>query len=356
MKSPVFLIRASHDEGPERIEKKLKRLLTDAGFDSLIPEKGLVAVKTHFGEKKSVTHIPPHFFKPISARIKQAGGRPFLTETSTLYKGSRSDALCHTLHALDHGFSVENTGMPIVMADGLKGEWESEVALPKRPDKKVKVAGMITRIHALVCVSHPTGHIALGYGGAIKNLGMGLSSRKGKLTMHSSIKPSIDSERCTGCKHCMNWCPENAITLNGYTVVIDESKCIGCGECLTECRFDAVRYNWEMDKTEIQKLTAEHAVGVTNGKPCFYINYAIRFTKDCDCYGTAKEAILKDIGIFASQDPVAIDEACITLLEAQAGKPLCDITYPDRDVRIQTRYGEAIGLGSRDYELIEVAL
>lgn len=351
MNSQVFLCGTTNNEAPELVEKKLKKLLTAAGFEKGLPEKGLVAVKTHFGEKNSVTHVPPRFFRPLAARIKQAGALPFFTETSTLYRGNRSNAADHLLHAAAHGFTPENTGMPVIMADGLKGEWEYGVEIP---GKQVMVAGLMARVHAVVCVSHPTGHVAMGYGGAIKNLGMGLASRKGKLTMHSSVKPSVARDRCTGCGHCIPWCPEAAIAMREDAAEIDAAKCIGCGECLAECRFDAIPYNWEMDKTEIQKMTAEHALGAIKGKPCFYINYLINFTKDCDCFGTAKTRVTDDIGLLASTDPVAVDEASITLIEKNHGAPLDTLTYQGLDPRIQTRHGEAIGLGSTQYELVAV--
>jgi uncharacterized Fe-S center protein len=350
----IYFSPVGNDEPGDRIVRKLKDLLNAADFDANIADRDFAAVKTHFGEKNSVTHVPPWFFKPIAGRIRQRGGRPFLTETSTLYKGQRSDAVVHLLHAHAHGFTPENTDMPVLMADGLYGDIETEVEINGVHDRKVAVAGLLAKVQALICVTHPTGHIGMCFGGALKNLGMGLSSRKGKLAQHSSVKPSIDSEKCTACFTCMDWCPEDAIEEAGDAVRILEEKCIGCGECLTTCRFDAVRFNWEMDKTRIQELSAEHALGVVKGKKTFFINYLINFTKDCDCFGTAKERIIDDIGILASADPVAIDEASMRLIEEKSGRALSDLTHAGLDPRVQTRHGEKIGLGSRKFELVRL--
>jgi uncharacterized protein len=350
MASRVFFAPLPDRATAEEIDAKLKDLLDAAEFEKHLPERDYVAVKTHFGEGDSVTHVPPRFFKPLAARIRGAGAVPFLTETSTLYKGRRGDAVAHMMLAHEHGYTIEATGMPVIMADGLKGDFEHEVEIA--PGRKVAVAGMLRRIDAIVCVSHPTGHVALGYGGALKNLGMGLSSRKGKLVQHSSVKPQVDAKKCTGCGRCAKWCPAGCIAVSRKKAHIDWEKCIGCGECLVECRFDAILYNWEMDKTKIQEYTAEHAYGVIKDKQCFFINWARNFTKDCDCFGTVKKPVVPDLGLLASADPVALDEACITLIEERNGRPLTDFTYPGLDPRIQTRHGEAIGMGTRRYELV----
>lgn len=353
MPAKVFFAPVESKTPPDKIERRLKDLLNAADFDRYIVGQDYTAVKTHFGEKNSITHVPPRFFKTLTARIKQAGGRPFLIETSTLYKGNRSDALAHTELALNHGFTPENTGMVVIMGDGLKGDYETEVTVGKNDEIKVNVAGLLRKINCLVAVSHPTGHVAMGFGGTLKNLGMGLSSRKGKMVQHSSVKPSIQPDKCTGCGHCLRWCPEDAITLENSKAKINNETCIGCGECLTECRYDAVLYNWGMDNSRIQELCTEHAMGVVKGKSCFYINYLINFTQDCDCFGTAKTPVISDIGLLASEDPVAVDEAAITLIETRNQKPLSEIAYPDIDPRVQTQHGEKIGLGSRNHQLVE---
>jgi len=348
MKSKVFFLKtANHKSALAGISTLFKAIKAS----ELVGNNDFVAVKTHFGEKNSVTHIPPQFVGEVGRLIKKDGGVPFLTETSTLYKGNRSDAVVHTLHAHAHGFTPAKTGMPVIMADGLKGDYEYEVSLPT--GTKVMVAGLLKKITALVAVSHPTGHIAMGFGGAIKNLGMGLSSRKGKLVQHSSVKPSVATAKCTGCGRCITWCPEDAIEMTPKKkAFILEKKCIGCGECLTECRFDAVLYNWEMDNTRIQELTAEHAYGVVLGKKGLYINYLLNFTKDCDCFGTKKKPLIKNIGLLVSTDPVALDAATIDLIEEEAGMSLEKLAHEGIDPRVQIRHAEKIGLGSSQYEIV----
>ncbi|MFH0879320.1 MAG: DUF362 domain-containing protein [Lentisphaerota bacterium] len=350
MRSKVFFAPLPDKAPADQIERNLAELLTAAEFEKHVPRQDYVAVKTHFGEGDNITHVPPRFFKPLSERIRKAGAHPFLTETSTLYKGRRGDAVAHLLLAHEHGYTIEATGMPIIMSDGLKGDYEYDVEIGG--GLKVAVAGLLRKINALVCVSHPTGHIALGFGGTLKNLGMGLSSRKGKLVQHSSVKPQVNQETCTGCGRCIKWCPVNCITLTEKKARIDDRLCIGCGECLVECSYDAILYNWEMDKDQIQKSTAEHACGVVKDKQCFYINYALNFTRDCDCFGTVKTPVVPDLGLFASTDPVAIDEACIAMLEQRSGKPLADLAYPELEPRIQIRHAEKLGMGSSQYELI----
>ena len=351
MSAKVFFIPASRQDGPEKIVRKLKNLLTASEFDSSITDQDFIAVKTHFGERKNTTHIPPWFFKPLAARIRQQGGRPFLTETSTLYVGQRSDAVAHLLHAHEHGFSPDVTGMPIIMADGLVGGEEITVPISGELQKEVKIASLCGRIQGLVCVSHPTGHIAIGFGGALKNLGMGLSSRKGKMAQHSSVKPVVQENKCIACGVCLRWCPADAITL-GEKANIHHEKCLGCGECLTVCRFGAIAFSWAMEGAVLQKNIAEHALGAVAGKKCFHINYLIDYTKDCDCMGHDQKPLVADIGLFASTDPVALDLACIHAIEKQGGK-IIELGYPI-DPMIQITHAAKIGLGSLEYEIVTV--
>jgi uncharacterized Fe-S center protein len=355
MSSEVFFSPLPHKSGLDRIIRALKNLLNAVDFDSFIPENGFVGVKTHFGEKGNKTHIPPGFFKPIAARIKQCGGLSFFTETSTLYKGKRTDSVRHLLHAHEHGFTPEATGMPIIMADGIKGEYEVRVPIDKEMYSQVNIAGHVNRMDALVCCSHPTGHIAIGFGGAIKNLGMGLSGRKGKLVQHSAIKPYIVNDKCTQCGNCIRWCPEEAISINSDNITeINEKICAGCGECLVECSRDAVKFNWAQDQVEMQKMVAEHALGVCKSTDIIYINYLMNFTKDCDCMGYSQKRLCEDIGIVISYDPVAIDQASIDIIQKHAQCTLQDLTGSLIDQNVQLTHGEKIGIGSRKYTLTTI--
>ncbi|MFQ3621727.1 MAG: DUF362 domain-containing protein, partial [Spirochaetales bacterium] len=228
----------------EQRVKGTRKLLEVAGFDSILSKKDKVAVKTHVGEKKNTTHVAPQIVKVVVERIKRIGASPFLTETSTLYKGERSNAIDHLNHAYVHGFGYDKVGAPFIMADGLYGNSEVEVEIPGKIFSKVLIARDAVFSDALVVISHPTGHIGEGLGACIKNIGMGLASRKGKLRMHSTMKPAVKKEACTLCRQCIFWCPEDAIIEQEGKAFIIKEKCIGCGECLAVCRFDAVEYNW----------------------------------------------------------------------------------------------------------------
>jgi len=353
MKEQVFFIPATADENLETIHQKIIRLFERANLENCFEAEEFIAIKTHFGEDGNTTHIPANYFAPLINKLKDLGGKPFLTDTCVLYASERSDAVKHLHLAEKHGFTLEQTGAPIVIADGLRGSNETKVKIPGVLFNEVSIATEAVAANSMIVTTHVTGHIASGIGGAIKNIGMGLASRKGKLRQHSSVKPSIDCTKCTGCGACLLWCPEGAITMNGDVAVINSKKCIGCGECLTVCRFDAVRYNWQTSSGDLQKRMTEHALGAIKnkkGKTC-YFNFLINITKDCDCFNVKQTPMMKDIGILVSKDPVAIDKASLDLVKQHAGKSLENMSYPALDPLVQLKHGEKIGLGTMDYEL-----
>ncbi len=358
MKPKVYFIPASASESLDSIHKKLLVLYQQANFDVCFEPKDLVAIKIHFGEDGNITHIPANYLKSIINELKKKKTRPFFTDTCVLYRGKRSDAINHLLLAESHGFSQNKVGIPVIIADGLRGSNEIEVKIPGKLFNKVSIAADAMTANAMLVMTHVTGHMASGIGGTIKNLGMGLASRKGKLRQHSSMKPRIEIAKCTGCGQCIIWCPENAITMNGNVAVINEKICIGCGECLTVCHFDAVKYNWKTSNVNLQKKMAEHALGAVIQKKdkvgCF--NFLINITKDCDCLSGIQKPVIKDIGILASKDPVAIDKASLDLVEQYSGKSLVSQSYQSVDPAAQLVHGEAIGLGKIDYELINTDL
>jgi uncharacterized Fe-S center protein len=292
--------------------------------------------------------------KMIGDMIKEKGGYPFLTETQTLYKGRRTNAVIHLAHAQNQGFGYDQTGMPIIMADGLYGDEEVEVPVRGKLYQEVKIASLIAKMQGLIVVSHFTGHLATGFGACIKNMGMGCSSRKGKMIQHSTAKPKVKKKACTRCGMCVKWCPAEAVSLTEKTAVIDSSKCIGCGQCLAVCRFDAVAFNWGATYEDLQKKVVEHAWGVANaaGDKVLYINFLTRISKDCDCLSDY-EQIVPDIGILVSGDPVAIDTASLDLVEKVSGKRLPDMAF-NIPYRVQIEYAREIGFGSPEYELVEI--
>jgi len=286
--------------------------------------------------------------------VKAKGGRPFLTETATLYKSPRSNAVDHMKLAYERGFTHEVTGMPIIMADGLMGNEEVAVTIPGQIYQKVHIAALVVKVQGLVLVSHFTGHLATGFGAALKNLGMGCASRRGKMVQHSTAKPSIRIKMCTGCGECVTWCPENAISIVDGKAKIKRKRCIGCCECLAMCRFDAVGYNWSETYENLQKKVVEHAMGVLEGKKGkgIYINFLTRVSKDCDCLGRF-EKIVPDIGVLMAFDPVALDAASLDLVEEISGRRLSTMSY-DIPCRVQIDYAKEIGFGQSEYELVEI--
>lgn len=349
----VFFIEAVENESDDQLCNRLSAVLQNENLFSWIADRDITAVKTHFGESQKVGYARPLYLKMLGESIKAHGGVPFLTETSTLYKGNRSDAISHISHAHAQGFNVGTTGMPIIMADGLFGDEEHVVPINGEIATSVHIAALFAKCNGLVMVSHFTGHLAAGFGATLKNLGMGCASRKGKMAQHSTAKPTIDEEKCTGCGICGKWCPEDAITLRDDLAMIDDKKCIGCGECLAMCRFDSVKYNWGATYEDLQKKVVEHAMGVCSlfpGKSLF-INVLTRISKDCDCMGHTYEQIVPDIGILVSRDPVALDAASLDLVEQRAGKTLSQLAY-DIPYRFQLDYARKLQFGTVDYTLI----
>lgn len=336
----------------------MNRIYEAAGLDTVVADKDFVAIKTHVGEKLNTTHIKPELIRALVENVKRKGGLPFLTETSTLYRCERENAIKHIMHAHRQGFGIENIGAPFIMADGLAGNTEYEVEINGILHKSVKIAREISSADALIVVSHPTGHIAAGMGACIKNLGMGLASRMGKLRQHSAMLPEIAAAKCQLCHKCIAWCPQGAIHENEGKAYITPEKCVGCGECLVMCKFDAVKFDWGAESGHMQKSMAEHAYGVVKDKQqarkCCYINVLVDMTHDCDCEAACQEKLIRDIGILASYDPVAIDKATMDLTVAANGKSLAELSYAQHDATIQIRHAAQIGMGTMAYELVEV--
>lgn len=356
MKSSIFFAPLTHDTPFQEADKKLKVLFDKAGLNTCIQSQDLVAVKLHFGDPGNKNTIPPHFVRSIVDAIKQQQAMPFLTDTCVLYKSPRSDAANHLIVAQNQGYTLEATGAPIIIADGINGSNEIEVPIPGRLFQKVSIAADAVMANAMIVLSHVTGHIGTGLGATLKNLGMGLASRKGKLRQHSGIKPRIIAARCTGCELCARWCPQNAIQLQKKIAVIQYDRCIGCGQCMAVCRFRAVSHDWAVHPNELQQRVAEHALGAIMNKreKVGYLNFVTRVTKDCDCMGHTQPALIPDIGVLAGRDPVAIDAAALALIQNHTRQQLSDLTHTTINYQVQLDHGAAIGLGSTDFEIIQV--
>lgn len=349
---------------------KLGKLFFEAGFKKICSPGNLVAIKLHFGEKGNTGYIRPQFIRKIVNEIKKCGGKPFLTDANTLYAGSRSNAIDHLQTAIENGFDYAVVDAPLVIADGLNGKDFFTVPVNLNYCKETKISSAIVMADSMIVVTHFKGHEATGFGGAIKNLGMGCGSRGGKQIMHSDLLPKIKQNKCTACARCNLWCPTGAIAVGELKMaVINEELCIGCGECTVTCPHGAIAVNWKSNmKDALQNKMVEYAVGAISNKKdkVGYISFLNNISPDCDCFGFSDAPLVRDLGILASLDPVAIDQVCVDLVNMEKGLPGSKLDghedstdkfatlYPDIDWSRQLAYGEEVGLGSRNYELIRL--
>jgi len=357
MASKVYFIKASLEEGERSLSEKARKLFKAGGFGACFRENDFTAVKVHIGEAGNTTYIKAGCLKGLAEELLALKTKPFLTDTNALYVGRRHNAVDHHLLAAEHNFGTELLGIPFIVSGGLHGTSETAVQIDGQLNKKVFIASDIVRCQSILAVAHFTGHPATCMGASLKTLAMGCASKRGKMTQHAALTLGI-SEKCTRCGECMRNCPADAITLDDVRAHIDRDKCISCAECLAVCRFGAVRCNWGEETEEMQKHMAEHALGVLKGKSgrAAFFNFLLSITKDCDCFGRPHEpAIVADIGILASTDPVAVEQSALDLVEGQAGRKMAElIDNPELDPQHQIRHAVDIGLGSSDYDLVEV--
>jgi hypothetical protein len=344
------------------------RLLERAGLKDVIAPDDLVAVKLHFGERGNTGFVQPIYVREIVARIKAAGGKPFLTDSNTLYRGQRANAVDHLTCAVHNGFSYATVEAPILIADGLDGRDAVDVAVEGKHFDSVRIGAAAVHADAMVVVSHVKGHEAVGFGGALKNVGMGLGCRSAKQRMHSDFEPHPSAEKCTACGRCVTWCPVNAIAIGPDRVAeVDHELCYGCGECVAACPYGAIAIQWKTTPEAIQEKIVEHVAGAVAGKggKVVYLSLITDVSPDCDCWDFSDAAIVPDIGVLASLDPVAIDQAAYDLVTRAKG--LAGSLGEDMDEGVDKfervtgidgtvvlSYGEKMGLGSRAYELVVV--
>jgi uncharacterized Fe-S center protein len=357
MKSSVHFIAAASREPSAILAEKAKKVYLATGFNDRIAEGDFAALKIHFGEAGNTGHIKPQWLAGLIWEIRQKTKHAFLTDSNTLYVGNRSNSIDHLRLAWSHGFTPETTGLPVIIADGLIGRDKQEPRSAQARTASSKIASAILDADVLVGLTHVTGHVQTGLGAAIKNIGMGCASRAGKLEQHSVTHPRVNAKQCRNCSVCMAFCPEAAIVQAEGHVVIDPARCIGCGECLVVCKFGAIKMKWDEDSLRLQEKMAEYALRVVSHfrDKAVFVSFLTQVTKDCDCMAKAAKPIAPDIGILASLDPVAVDQATADLLVAAgAGKDPLRAGY-DIDWSGQLAHGEKIGLGRRDYRLVEIA-
>jgi uncharacterized Fe-S center protein len=347
---------------------KIQTLFDAAGFGDVVKKGDLTAIKLHFGERGCDTHISPTYARAVVERIKAQGGRPFVTDTNTLYSGSRHNAVDHLLTAVEHGFDYAVLGAPVIIADGLDSTNVLEVPIRGKHFEKVKIAGDIVRADSLLVLSHFKGHELAGFGGAVKNLAMGCAPRAGKQDQHC-VRFVVEPKKCIGCAECVAVCPVGAARMKGKKAIIDKATCIGCGECLTVCPKKAMSIDWQTEIVPFMERMVEYALGAVAGKPgrVGYVNFLVNVTPDCDCVPWSDAPIVPDIGFLASTDPVALDKACLDLVNEQAACPECKLEHgihsgEDKFTALWqwTRgdmtfvHGAAVGLGRPEYELVRV--
>ena len=368
MGSPVYFASLRARDEHSNTVSKVKKLFDCAGFASLISRRDRTAIKLHFGELGNDSYISPVFVRQVVEKVKGCGALPFLTDTNTLYLGSRSNAVDHISTAILHGFDYAVVGAPVIIADGLCGKNITYVSIKGKHFKRVAIAGDIAGADSMIVLTHFKGHIVSGFGGAIKNLAMGCAPPEGKRTQHKA-HPHTIGERCIGCGKCVGVCPKTALSLVKKKAVIDRSLCIGCFECMTVCPEHAIDIDWVTEIPKFVERLVEYASGAVKGKEnkIGYISFLTRITPDCDCVPWSDAAIVPDIGILASKDPVAIDAASYDLVNEQQGfsdsllhthhkkgQDKFRGIWDETDGYRQIRYAEKMGMGSSRYELIAI--
>ena len=372
--SKVFYtdFRCKPDEGPAH---KLKRLIKAAGIGQIDMDGKFVAIKMHFGELGNMTFLRPNYAKAVADVVRELGGKPFLTDCNTLYPGSRKNALEHLYCAWENGFTPLSAGCPVIIADGLKGT--DDIGVPVKGGEYVtdaKIGRAIMDADIFISLTHFKGHEMTGFGGTIKNIGMGSGSRAGKKEQHCNGKPIIDQDKCRGCKRCMRECANDGLVFDEERrkMTVDMEHCVGCGRCIGACNFDAIDFAQDAAGKELNCRMAEYTKAVVDGRPNFHISLICDVSPTCDCHSGNDTPIIPDVGMFASFDPLALDQACVdaclkqtplpgSQLTDEMAKPgfhdhhdHFDNTNPNTEYKTCLAHAEKIGLGSRQYELVKV--
>lgn len=354
---------------------KLKKLIKKAGISDIDMDSKLVAIKMHFGELGNLSFLRPNYAKAVADVVKELGGKPFLTDCNTLYPGSRKNALEHLECAWENGFTPMTVGCPILIGDGLKGT--DDITVPVAGGeyiKEAKIGRAIMDADVFISLTHFKGHEMTGFGGTIKNIGMGCGSRAGKKDQHINGKPHVEENKCRGCRICQKECANNGLVFDEAKkkMTVDEKNCLGCGRCLGACNFDAIIFDNYAAVTELGCRMVEYAKAVVDGRPGFHISLVVDVSPNCDCHCENDAPIIPNLGMFASFDPLALDQACVDACMAAAPLPNSQLSdnmtkpgfvdhhdhftnsTPESEWRTSLAHAEKIGLGTREYELVVV--
>lgn len=359
--------------GSENLLQKLHRLMKKAGFENIDFNEKYAAIKIHFGEYGNLAFLRPNYAKVVADYVKELGGKPFLTDCNTLYVGSRKNALDHLDTAYVNGFSPLQTGCHVIIGDGLKGTDEAIVPIDGEYVKEAKIGQAIMDADIFISLTHFKGHEMAGFGGTIKNIGMGCGSRAGKMEQHCDGKPSVNCEACVGCGACYRICAHEAPVIKDGKATIDHEKCVGCGRCLAVCPKDAIAADFTDSVKMLNYKMAEYTLAVCKDRPCFHISLICDVSPNCDCHPENDIPIIPNVGMLASFDPVALDQACADLcnkMPVNHGSVLFDnmekehdhehhedhfhMTHPDTEWESCLAHAEKLGIGTRAYEMITI--
>lgn len=356
----------------QNLLRKLDILISRAGIEKIDFEKKFVAIKIHFGEPGNLAYLRPNYAAGLVRFLKSKEAVPFLTDCNTLYYGRRSNAPAHIDAAYENGYNPLATDCPVIIADGIKGTEYREVDINLELCSSAKIGSGIADADIIISMNHFKGHELTGFGGALKNLGMGCASVGGKLFLHSGSSPVIYEENCTGCRICEKYCAHDAIKVGKDKIAhIDYEKCVGCGQCVAVCQYDSARVVWKSTSEKACKRISEYAYAAVKDKPSFHINFIIDVSPDCDCWDSNDYPLIADLGIAASFDPVALDQASADMVMSAPALPGCSIckshengdlagmdkfrlSHPDTFWQAGLEHAEKIGLGNRTYELIKI--
>ena len=368
MASKVYFADFRCPSWRENLPQKLARLMMTAGFGDIDMDGKYVAIKMHFGEPGNLAFLRPNWAKTVADFVKERGGKPFLTDCNTLYVGGRKNGLDHLDTAMLNGFNPMTTGCQVIIADGIKGNDEVEVPVEGGEYvKNAKIGRAVMDADVFISLTHFKGHESAGFGGTLKNIGMGCGSRAGKMEQHNAGKPHVVQKHCVGCKMCTKICAHDAISVQDRKAAIDHSKCVGCGRCIAVCARNAITVNFDESHTNLSRKISEYAKAVVDGRPCFHISLIIDVSPNCDCHAENDAAIVPNVGMFASFDPVALDMACVDAVNTQpilrgSAADIGDChdqdhfhcIHPDTDWMSCLEHAEKLGLGTREYELIKI--
>lgn len=372
-KAKVYFTDFRTKANGDGLPTKLKKLIKKAGIANLDLEGKFVAIKMHFGEMGNISYLRPNYARAVVDVVKELGGKPFLTDCNTMYPGSRKNAIEHLYCAWENGFTPLTVGCPIIIGDGLKGTDDIEVPVAGGEYvKKAKIGRAIMDADIFISLTHFKGHEMTGFGGAIKNIGMGCGSRAGKTEQHISGQPIVNEELCRGCKKCTAQCANNGLIFDEKRrkMQIDKKNCVGCGRCLGACNFDAINFEDFHAPQLLNRKMAEYTKAVIDGRPHFHISLVVDVSPNCDCHCENDAPILPNIGMFVSTDPLALDQACVDACLAATPMPgsqlhdhihapgFCDKhdhfrnSTPESEWQSCLEHAEKIGVGTRSYELI----